>query len=85
MKHAGNLALDRLEPLLAKLRRSPALKEKSRDVFYRGGRAFLHFHEDGEELFADMQAGDEFDRVPVTKAGERTVLSRKVRAALSAS
>ena len=46
MKHAGGEALDRLEPLLERLRACPGMKEKTRGVFYRAGRAFLHFHED---------------------------------------
>jgi hypothetical protein len=60
MKHAGPEALDRLEPLLGELRKIAALKKHSRGVFYRSGRAFLHFHEHGSEVFADMRVGDEF-------------------------
>jgi hypothetical protein len=55
MKHAGSLALDQLEPLLAAIRALPGLKEKGRGVFYRGGKAFLHFHEDPAGLFADVR------------------------------
>jgi hypothetical protein len=46
MKHAGPSALDQLDALLDELRDLPGLREKSPGVFYRGSRAFLHFHED---------------------------------------
>jgi hypothetical protein len=78
MKHAGPAALDRLEPLLKKLRRLSAVKEKSRGIFYRGGRAFLHFHEHGAEFYADLKTGAEFERFPATSAREREALLRRV-------
>lgn len=78
MKHAGPAALDRLEPLLEKLRRLSALKETSRGIFYRGGRAFLHFHEHGEAFYADLKTGDEFERFPATSTRERDALLRRV-------
>lgn len=72
MKHAGATALDQLEPLLARVRALPGLKEKSRGVFYRGGKAFLHFHEDPAGLFADVRlAGADFDRFRVETEEER--------------
>jgi hypothetical protein len=83
MKHAGQDALDRLEPLLSQLRRREALREKSRGAFYRGGRAFLHFHEHGPELFADIRVGDDFERAPVTKAAERKALLDQVDALIA--
>ena len=84
MKHAGPAALDRIGPLLVKLRALPALKEKSRGAFYRGSRAFLHFHEHGEELFADLRSGDDFERFPATSAAERSALLKTVKAVLAA-
>jgi hypothetical protein len=84
MKHAGAMALDRLEPLLARLRGFDALKERSRGVFYVGSRAFLHFHEDPVGLFADIRAADGagFERLKVDdRAGEAALLG-KVEAAL---
>jgi hypothetical protein len=68
MKHITQAALDQLEPLLAELRGAPGLVEKSRGVFYRKGRAFLHFHEDPAGLFADIRdaAGVDFQRLNVT-------------------
>lgn len=72
MKHAGATALDQLEPLLTRVRALPGLKEKGRGGFYRGGRAFLHFHEDPAGLFADVRlAGQDFERFRVETEGER--------------
>jgi hypothetical protein len=85
MKHAGPAALDRLEPLIEKLKAFTALKEKSRGCFYRGGKAFLHFHEHGEEFFADVRLRDDFDRLPATTAAHRSDLLKKVAAVLRGS
>lgn len=82
MKHAGSEALDRLEPLLARLRSVPGLKEKTRGVFYRQSRAFLHFHEDPSGLFADVRINSDFERVSVTTSGEQKLLVRRVRDAV---
>ena len=62
MKHATAEALDRLEPLLDRVRALPALKEKSRGVFYFKSRAVLHFHEDPTGLFADFRATGDWRR-----------------------
>lgn len=78
MKHAGQAALDKLEPLLAELRAHASLKEKSRGAFYRGGRGFLHFHEHGDEFYADLRTGDDFERFRATSAAERKALIRRV-------
>ncbi len=83
MKHAGDSALDRLEPLLSSLREIPALREKSRGTFYRGGRAFVHFHEDPAGLFADVRFGDDFERVDVTTAAKQQALARRISTALT--
>lgn len=77
MKHATPAALDALEPLLAALRAMDGLVERSRGVFYRKGRAFLHFHEDPRGLFADVRdaAGSDFERIDVTgEPGRRHLL-----------
>lgn len=77
MKHAGPAALDALEPLLARVRALPRLKEKSRGTFYLKSRAFLHFHEDPAGLFADLRLeGDDFTRVRVSTAAEQDALMR---------
>jgi hypothetical protein len=76
MRHARDEALDRIEPLLARIRRIEALREKSRGIFYRGSRAFLHFHEDPAGLFADIRCADgrDFDRVQVDDAEAQDAL-----------
>jgi hypothetical protein len=81
MRHARGGALDDLEDLLGSLRDLP-LREKSRGTFYRGGRAFLHFHEDPTGLFADVRLNPagEFERVRVTTAEERQRLLDLIRA-----
>ncbi len=79
MKHAGKDALEKLEPLLRELRSEKFLKEKSRGVFYRAGRAFLHFHEHGQLLFADVRFGADFERLAATTVAERKSLIARVR------
>ena len=80
MKHAGAAALDRLEPLLQQIRARGGLKEKSRGVFYRGSKAFLHFHEDPAGLFADVRAADgrDFDRLKVDEPAGVAELLRRI-------
>ncbi len=83
MKHAGPAALDALEPLLAQIRLAGGLQEKSRGVFYRRGKAFLHFHEAPAGLFADIRAavGRDFDRLRVDEAdGAAALLARLLSA-----
>jgi hypothetical protein len=84
MRHARPEDLDRLEPLLVKLRRVDGLKEKSRGIFYRGGRAFLHFHEHEGGFFADARFGDDFERSCVSSAAEKKSFLSKLAAALNA-
>jgi hypothetical protein len=76
VRHARDEDLDRLEDLLVLLRPLPGLVEKKRGVFYRKGRAFLHFHEDPKGLFADIGGGPdgEFERIDVTEAAGRARL-----------
>ena len=83
MRHAGPAALDALEDLLATLRAIADLTERSRGTFYRRSRAFLHFHEDPEGLFADLKRDGEFARFRVSSARERAALLREVRAELA--
>jgi hypothetical protein len=66
MKHATQAALDRLEPLLGEVRKRTTLKEKARGTFYFRSRALLHFHEHGEDFFADLKTRDDFERFPAT-------------------
>jgi hypothetical protein len=73
--------LDDLEAVLSELRRVDGLIEKSRGVFYRGSRAFLHFHEDPSGTYADVRVDTEFERLRVTTKAERRRLLSVVRRA----
>ena len=86
MKHAGVEALDALESLVAAIRRLPGLKEKARGVFYRKGRAFLHFHEDPAGFFCDIRLApdEDFTRRRVSTAAERKALLAEAKGALDA-
>jgi hypothetical protein len=79
---AGRAALDWLEPMLRSLREMPALRETGRGTFYRGARAFVHFHEDPTGLYADVRFGDDFDRIDVTTTAKQQKLARRIRTAL---
>jgi hypothetical protein len=78
VKHAGPAALTQLEQLLSELRRLPQLTEKSPGTFYVKSRAFLHFHEDPEGLFADVRLDDDFVRYRVTTRDEQQALVRMI-------
>ena len=77
MKHAGPEALDALADLLSAARRR-GLKEPRPGVFYRKGKAWLHFHEDKAGLFADIRLGADWERFRVSDAGERANLLRLI-------
>lgn len=80
MRHITDPMLDRIEPLLAELRTVPGLVERKRGVFYLRSRAFLHFHEDGDDVYADVRLdGQDFDRMRTMTARERTALLKGVR------
>jgi hypothetical protein len=83
MKHATSSGLDELDGLLADLRGVDGLRERTRGVFYRGSRAFLHFHEDPTGFYADVRLdGAEFERMRVSTKAERKRLLSRVRAAM---
>jgi hypothetical protein len=81
MKHVTAAGLDELEDVLYELRGVDGLKEKSRGVFHRGSRAFLHFHEDPSGIYVDVRLGADFERMRVTTKAERKRLLSVVRAA----
>jgi len=74
MKHAGPQALAKITPLLDRVRERPSLVERRPGVFYRSGRALLHFHEDPAGLFADLRFPDDWHRFPVDGAAGRAAL-----------
>jgi hypothetical protein len=80
MRHARDLDLDRIEPLLEQLRAIDGLTEKSRGVFYLRSRACLHFHADGDDTYADVRIGTaEFERTRATTRAEQRALVAAVR------
>lgn len=85
MKHASQVALDSLEPLLTQLRGFAIIREKSRGVFYLKSRAFLHFHEDAGGLYADVRGPREADFTRLRVDGDQNgaALLARVDAALS--
>jgi SAM-dependent methyltransferase len=83
LRHATEHDLDGLEHLLQALRGTPGLHERKRGYFSRGSRAFLHFHADGSNLYADIRLAERFQRVRVTTAEEQAALLTHVQVALA--
>jgi hypothetical protein len=84
VRHATSECLERIGDLLEELRAIDGLVERRPGSFSVRSRAFLHFHEDGTQTFADVrldQAGD-FVRLPVTTAKEQSSFLVKVRRAV---
>jgi hypothetical protein len=83
MRHARAEDLERIAPLLAQLRSLDGLTEKSPGSFYRRSRGFLHFHANGDEMYADVKlTGDEFERMRVTTKAEQRGLVAAVKRVL---
>ena len=69
--------------MLEQLRALPGLVERRRGTFYRGSRAFLHFHEDPSGHHIDVRLDQDFERFRVqTKAEQRSAIARVRRALL---
>jgi hypothetical protein len=83
MKHAGEAALESIEPVLLELRRLDGIAERKRGIFYRKSSAFIHFHEDPAGIFADVQTGREWVRLPANTASERRLLIQQVKRILA--
>jgi hypothetical protein len=82
VRHATDEDLDRLEPLLAELRKLPQLRERKRGYFARGAHAFLHFHEDAGGLYVDVKLDSKFQRLTVTSHAEQAGFLALVRETL---
>ncbi|MGB3495475.1 MAG: hypothetical protein WBA57_22285 [Elainellaceae cyanobacterium] len=80
MKHASPKTIHSLFPLLEQIREIPGLKEKKQGIFYRKSKAFLHFHEDGSQIYADVRlGGEDFERFSSTTQNEQNVLLNRIR------
>ncbi len=84
MKHATDAALDAIADLLAQIRTVPGLVEKKRGVFYRKGKAFLHFHEDPAGMFGDLRVADVWERFNVSAPDERLQFQGRLEVFVSA-
>jgi hypothetical protein len=83
MRHARAEDLARIAPLLEQLRALDGLTERTPGAFYRGSKAFLHFHADGVDMYADVRiTGPEFDRRRTSTKAEQRALVSDVRKAL---
>ena len=74
VRHARAEDLTALAPLLDRLRAVPVLTEKKPGTFYRGSRAFLHFHVDPAGLFADVPPATEWQRLQVVTHDQQRLL-----------
>jgi hypothetical protein len=81
VRHARPQDLGPLEPLLVDLRGEPRLRETKPGTFYRGSRAFLHFHVDPAGLFADVRPATTWERLPVDTPAQQQALLDLVTAA----
>jgi hypothetical protein len=83
VKHAGAATVHRLSLLLDRIRASGTLTEKKPGVFYRKSRAFLHFHEHGSDVFADVRLdGNDFTRLPCSTPQDQQALLERIRQCL---
>jgi hypothetical protein len=82
VRHATAEDLDRIEALLAELRKIPQLRERQRGYFSLRSRAFLHFHEDAGDLYVDVKLDSSFERMKVTSRSEQAHFLSRVRDAL---
>ncbi|HEV2361707.1 MAG TPA: hypothetical protein VGS21_08390, partial [Acidimicrobiales bacterium] len=63
------------------LRGISGLRERKTGTFYRGSKAFIHFHDDPVGLFADVRLADSFERVEVTSEAQQAALLERITAA----
>jgi hypothetical protein len=84
MGRATPATLALLSELMQGLRAIPMLTEKSPGIFYVKRLPMLHFHQDGEEIYAHLKCVEpkpaDFDRYPVhTKTEQRHLLAETAR------
>ena len=81
MARADAEALRPLLPLLRQLREIKGVKEMQPGVFHARREAFIHFHDEGGVLHADLKkaGGSGFDRFPLATAAEQRKLVDEAR------
>jgi hypothetical protein len=84
MARAEAEALQKLLPVLRQLREIKGVQETRPGIFHARRDAFIHFHDEGGALFADLKkpGGSGFDRYPLeTPAQQRKLVDEaKLRA-----
>ena len=83
MRHATDEDLARLDDLLVRLRAIDGLVETKPGKFQRRSKAFIHFHEDAGDLYADIRHPDGWERRRVSSAAEQKALVTEARELLS--
>jgi hypothetical protein len=84
VRHPRDGELDQMVPVLEQLRGIGGLVERTTGVFYRRSKAFLHFHVDDDDFYADVRLdGVGFERMKVTTKPEQRALVAAVRRALA--
>ena len=81
MARADTEALKTLLPLLRQLREIKSVKEMQPGIFHARREAFIHFHDDGGVLFADLKkpGGAGFDRFPLATPAEQRKLVEEAK------
>jgi hypothetical protein len=80
VRHATAEDLIPLASLLDKIRREKRIKERKFGIFYWRGKAFLHFHVDARDLFADLRGPDDWERVAVSdRRGQALLLAKMLQ------
>ena len=76
MARADAAALQSLLPLLRQLREIKGVQETKPGIFYARRDAFVHFHDDGGVLYADLKkpGGAGFDRYALSTPAEQRKL-----------
>jgi hypothetical protein len=73
---ADEEALKKLLPVLRQLREIKGVQETKPGIFYARRDAFIHFHDEGGTLHADLKkaGGAGFDRYPLDTAAQQRKL-----------
>jgi hypothetical protein len=85
MKHAGAETLKQIAPLLDRIRQVRKIAEKKPGIFYKGAKAFVHFHEDPQGIFADLWVSPDWQRFPVNLPAEQDLFLEAILSALTES
>jgi hypothetical protein len=76
VRHARADDLAGCTGLLDELRALEGVRERTVGSFYRRGSGFLHFHVDGDRLFADVKVDGDWQRMPASSGRERREVVR---------